>query len=181
MQEPTIRFVIPSVVSSHFHIRDGDIVADFGAGVGNFIPELSKRAGPDGRVYACEIQKNLIETLGNIALKKGNHNVHPLWCDLEQERGIKIPDGQVDVGVLINTLSLIEEKDVAIAEIARTLRSGAKLCVIDWTESFGGLGPVPEAVIVAADAIALFEQHGFTFETDFPAGAHHYGLLCRKN
>ena len=60
MQEPTIRFVIPSVVSSHFHIRDGDIVADFGAGVGNFIPELSKRAGPDGRVYACEIQKNLI-------------------------------------------------------------------------------------------------------------------------
>ena len=67
MQEPTIRFVIPSVVSSHFHIRDGDIVADFGAGVGNFIPELSKRAGPDGRVYACEIQKNLIETLGNIA------------------------------------------------------------------------------------------------------------------
>ena len=61
MQEPTTRFVIPSVVSSHFHIRDGDIVADFGAGVGNFIPELSKRAGPDGRVYACEIQKNLIE------------------------------------------------------------------------------------------------------------------------
>lgn len=174
------RFVIPSVVSSHFHIREGDVVADFGAGVGNFVSELSRRAGVEGKVYACEIQKNLIETLGAEAHKQGNHNVHPLWCDLEESNGIKITNGAVDIGLLINTLYLLEDKQTAIVEMARTLRRGAKFFVIDWTESFNGMGPTPEHVIAKDEVTGLLESNGFVFESEFPAGAHHYGLMFRK-
>lgn len=174
------RFVIPETVSSHFHIREGDTVADFGAGVGYFIPELSKRVGSSGRVYACEIQKGLVERLGAQAHASGQHNVHPLWCDLEEAGGIHIADRTVDVGVLVNTLFILEEKEAAIQEMSRTLRKGAKFFVIDWTESFGGLGPTPEQVITADTVKVLLESNGFMYESDYPAGAHHYGLAFRK-
>lgn len=180
MNTPLGRFVVPEQVASHFHIREGDSVADLGAGSGYFIPELSKRVGSSGKVYACEIQKQLVEKIGAIASTKNLHNVHPLWCDIEVSNGLKLPDAAVDIGVLVNTLFALEEKEVAVIEIGRVLRSGAKLFVIDWTESFGGLGPTPEMVIDAPAATALFEANGFVLDAEYPSGDHHYGLQFRK-
>lgn len=174
------RFVIPEVVASHFHLKEGDLVADFGAGSGFFLRTLSKAVGDNGRVYACEIQKGLVEKIGELIRAQGLGNVHPLWCDLEEVNGIKIATGELDVAILVNTLFLIEQKDLSVQEMGRTLRSGGKFFVIDWTESFGGMGPQPGAVVTAASATALFESNGFVFEREFPAGDHHYGLAFRK-
>lgn len=174
------RFVIPDVVATHFHLNEGDLVADFGAGAGFFLRALSKAVGESGRVYACEIQKGLVEKIGELVRLQFLGNVHPLWCDLEESNGIKIATGELDAAILVNTLFLIEDKNVSIQEMARTMRSGGKFFVIDWTESFGGMGPEPSAVVTAADTTALFEANGFVYEREFPAGDHHYGLAFRK-
>lgn len=174
------RFVVPEVVCSHFLLREGDIVADFGAGSGFFLSALSKAVGSTGRVFACEIQKGLVEKIGNQAHSLGLKNIHPLWCDLEEIDGIKIGTGELDVAILINTLFLIEDKETAIKEMARTLRSGGKFFVVDWTESFSGMGPHPNHVYTADMATNLLESNGFVLERDFPAGNHHYGLAFRK-
>lgn len=174
------RFVVPEVVASHFCIREGDIIADFGAGSGFFLPALSKRVGETGKVYACEIQKALVEKLGATAHAQGLTNVYPQWSDLEEPNGIKIQSESTDIAVLVNTLFLIEEKEKAVREMGRTLRRGGKFFVIDWTESFSGMGPSPEHVVSATDVKNLFESNGFIFEREFESGAHHYGLAFRK-
>lgn len=170
----------PQVVATHFHLRHDDAVADFGAGGGNFIPILSRAVGSNGRVYACEIQKNLVEKLGALIREKHLSNVRPLWSDLEAPHGTTLGDGILDAGFLINTLFQIEQKKQALEEIARTMRKGAKLFIIDWTDSFGGLGPHPKQVVMEITARALAEATGFTSERTFPAGDHHYGLACRR-
>lgn len=172
-------FVSPQMVVSHFHVKDGDVVADFGAGSGYFLPELSRRVG-HGRVYACEIQKSLVEKIGEQARHLGLSNIHPLWCDLEESYGIRIKDSAVDVGILANTLFQIEDKVGAITEMTRTIRSGGRMVVIDWADSFGGMGPAEYHIVTAKETAALLESHGFVLETEFPAGAHHYGLSFRK-
>ena len=174
------RFVDPETVVSHFHLREGDSVADFGAGSGFYIEILAKKVGYQGKVYACEIQKELVEKIGTVARQKNLTAVHPLWCDLEQEKGVKIVDGVLDVGLLINTLFQLVDKDVAVQEVWRTLRAGGKLFVVDWSDSFGGLGPQPADVFSQENAKALLEEHGFVFERTFDAGDHHYGLAFRK-
>jgi SAM-dependent methyltransferase len=118
--------------------------------------------------------------LGDTARSAGLGNVHPIWCDLEEANGIKITDGELDVGVLVNTLFMLEDKVTAVKEMARTVRQGGKFFVIDWTESFAGLGPTPDHVVDKAAATALFESNGFVLEREFPAGDHHYGLALRK-
>ena len=52
---------------------------------------------------------------------------------------------------------------------------------IDWTDSFGGLGPQPGHVVIESEATTLLTKAGFTCERTFPAGEHHYGIACRKN
>jgi ubiquinone/menaquinone biosynthesis C-methylase UbiE len=174
------RFVTPEVVSSHFHLKPGDRVADFGAGAGFFLKSLSTAVGDTGRVYACEIQKRLVEKLGEFARLNGLLNVHPLWCDLEEANGIKLQSNALDAGVLINTLFMFEQKEVALAEINRVIRPGGILYVIDWSESFGGLGPQPGFVVTKEMAINMCESARFMLETEYPAGDHHYGLAFRK-
>ncbi|MFT7507456.1 MAG: ubiquinone/menaquinone biosynthesis C-methylase UbiE [Acidimicrobiales bacterium] len=174
------RFVEPGVVSTHFHIREGDTVADFGAGSGYFVDVLADLVGKEGTVYACEIQKDLSTKLGENARQKGLTQIHSLWSDVEELGGSKIPDGVLDAAIVVNAFFQFEEKGIALQEISRTMRSGGKLFIIDWSESFGGLGPQPGHVISEADAQVLAELQGFIFERTFDTGDHHYGLALRK-
>ncbi len=170
--------MVPEVLATHFHLRPGDHVGDFGAGVGSFEPILSRLVGPTGRVYALEIQKSLVEAL--VAKSSRLGNVEAIWGDLEAMNGTKIKDGALDAAVMINCLFQVEDRSTAIREMTRTLRSGGKLFIVDWSESWGGMGPALGQVLTEADARDLIETEGLVFERSFDAGEHHYGLAFRK-
>jgi SAM-dependent methyltransferase len=173
------RFVVPEIVATHFLFKTGAVVADVGAGSGFYLKILSEMVGESGRVFACEIQKNLVEKLAEVVRIQQLPNVTPLWCDLEEPQGIKIRDGVLDGAILVNTLFQIEDKDTALTEMRRIMKTGGVLHVVDWTESFGGLGPAPNQVITMAAAIDVLESHRFFFEREYPAGDHHYGVAFK--
>lgn len=174
------RFIIPRVTATHFHLREGDKVADFGAGGGNFAAVISRLVGPQGRVYAVEIQKNLVEALEARARSERLSNVEVIWGDLEAENGTKIASGALDAVIMVNCLFQAEDKLAMMKEASRTLRSGGRFFIIDWSESWGGLGPQLGQVVNESDARAFAESAGFTFERSFDAGSRHYGLAFRK-
>lgn len=174
------RFVHPETVATHFHLRAGDTVGDFGAGTGYFAGVLSRLVGPEGRVYALEIQKVLVEKLENKVRQEKLGNIEVKWVDLEELGGSKIEDESLDAVIVVNTLFQMGDRKTAVREMARTLRHGGKLFVIDWSESWSGLGPQPDQVITESDARDMCESQGLTFERTFDAGAHHYGLAFRK-
>jgi ubiquinone/menaquinone biosynthesis C-methylase UbiE len=153
------KFADPQTIATHFHLHRGDMVADFGAGDGAYMKSLSDAVGPGGKVYLCEIQKNLVEKLGIKSRELRVHNVHPLWCDFETSGGTKLK---------------------ALGEIARVIKKGGKLFVIEWSDSFGGMGPAASHVVDETAARSFLEPAGFSVEQTFPAGDHHYGLSCRK-
>ncbi len=173
-------FMDPRAVITHFHFHPGDVVADFGAGVGHYLGTLSKTVGPSGRVYACEIQKNLVTRITARIHEERLGNVHPLWCDLEAPQGTKFRDGLLDAGMLINTLFQLEDKKAALTEVVRVIRKGGKLFIVDWSDSFSGLGPQPSQVLKKNEAKELLESSGFVYERDFPAADHHYGMAFRR-
>lgn len=174
-----IRFVIPEVVATHFHIHEGDVVADFGAGAGYFIPTLALAVGPKGKIIACEIQKNLVEKIGFVAREHGHNNVDVLWSDLEEKDGIPIKEGSLDAGILVNTFFQLEDKATAVREFRRVIRTGGVIHVIEWSESYGGIGPATKQVVDKSSLCDWFEADGFVLEREYPTGAHHYGVTFR--
>jgi ubiquinone/menaquinone biosynthesis C-methylase UbiE len=174
------KFVDPRVVVTHFHLREGDVVADLGAGSGHYMKPLADAVGSSGIVYLCEIQKNLVDALGNAARDAHLTNVRPVWCDLEKMGGSTLADNLLDAVLISNTLFQAQDKKTLLAEAARITRKGGKLFIVDWTDSFGGLGPQPKDVVLESEARSLAEEAGFSAENTFPAGEHHYGIMCRK-
>lgn len=174
------RFVQPEMVVTHFHLRAGDAVADLGAGSGFFLSSLVAAVTETGTVYACDIQRPLVEKLGELARREGWSNVQSMWCDLEEVGGVPLADGTLDVAVLVNTLFQFSDKSSALEEAYRVLRPGGKLYVVDWSESYQGLGPSTDMIVSEKTATDLAESNHFTLETTYPAGDHHYGLAFRK-
>lgn len=174
------KFIEPSIVSSHFHFKEGDVVADFGAGSGFFLKFLSEQTGSEGKVYACEIQKQLVEKIEDFIRLSGLQNVSTLWCDLEESGGIKLSDSSLDAGILVNVLFLLEQKEVAIREMRRVIKTGGTLHIIDWAVAYGGIGPSTKNFVSKEKAVALLETLGFVLDREYVAGAHHYGLAFKK-
>ena len=175
------QFVVPHTAVSHFHLRDGDRVADIGAGSGHFSFAIAHAVAPSGRVFAVEIQKSLAERIAREARAKHINNLEAVWADLESPRGVRIADGTLDAVVFANVLFQIGHRNRALLEGKRMLRSGGKLFIIDWADSFSSVGPHQDLVVTEAEAKALAQEAGFTFVRTFPAGSHHYGLAFQNH
>ena len=108
-------------------------------------------------------------------------NVEILWGDVETPGGSKLSDGAADVVIIANTLFQMHHRSAAITEAFRILKPGGKVIFIDWSDSFGGLGPRTSEVVTPAVARELFERQGFKMERELTGvGDHHYGFIVRK-
>ncbi|MEK7147518.1 MAG: methyltransferase domain-containing protein [Patescibacteria group bacterium] len=173
-------FTDPEKNLEQFDLQKGMRVADFGAGSGFYAFTAARLVGDKGKVFAVDIQKDLLTRLKKEAATKKLLNIEIVWGDLEKEGGAKLKDGSVDRAIVSNLLFQIEKKECLVREAARVLKPNGKVLVIDWTDSFGGLGPEPRAVFDKETARALFENDGFSLERTIDAGAHHYGLIFAK-
>lgn len=154
-------------------------VVDIGSGSGAYA-FAAAAAAPGGRVYAVDVQKNMLLKLKGEAARKHLRNIEILWADAEAPRGTRFADGIMQRAILSNTLFQIEHKEGLAKEVARILRKGGRLMVVDWTDSFGGLGPHPDHVITSTQAKGLFERFGFKVLKEFNAGDHHYGIIFER-
>jgi len=173
-------FANPENIIRQFQLGEGMKVADLGVGPGVYALLAAKAVGEDGTVYACDVQKELLTKVKNAAEHEGYDNVHVMWTDLEEERGTTLADGILDAVIATNVLFQIEHKEVFMKEIARILRPNGKVLLVDWQDSFNGMGPHVDHVFSKNAARTLAESVGLTFEQDIDAGEHHYGMIFRK-
>ena len=161
-------------------ISPDDIVADIGAGSGAY-SVAAGRIIRGGRVYAIEVQKNLLSRIQAAAIEAGVSNIEVLWGDVEMPNGTKLRDESITFAILSNIFFQVEDRESFFREINRVLRSGARVLLVDWSESCGGMGPDPLRVIKKETARHAFESHGFIHDEDIHAGAHHYGMIFHKS
>jgi len=161
-------------------LAPGMQVADFGSGSGFYTMAISKAVSPGGRVFAIDIQKDLLEKLKNSARQNHLTNIEVVWGDLEHLGGTKLREGSMDAVTACNLFFQVENKDGLCLEIKRILKPNGRVLVVDWASSFGGIGPQEKDVITKINMTSIFQDHGFVLDREISAGAEHYGLVFRK-
>lgn len=173
-------FSDPQKNLKQFGLSEGMHVADFGSGSGFYTLAASEMVGDTGRVYAIDIQQELLKKVKNLSTNEHRKNIEVICGDIERKGGTKLTNDSVDVVILANIFFQFEDKETPIAEAYRVLKSKGRLLFVDWADSFGGIGPQPEYIVKEDTARELLERGGFTYERNIDAGSHHYGLFFRK-
>ncbi|MCS7061805.1 MAG: methyltransferase domain-containing protein [Anaerolineae bacterium] len=101
-------------------------VLDAGCGSGIHVMEAANRVGPNGRVYALDIQAAMINITARRVEAEQAHNVFMLLAPLER---IPLPANSIDCALMISALSEVKERSVVLAEARRVLKPGGALVV----------------------------------------------------
>jgi ubiquinone/menaquinone biosynthesis C-methylase UbiE len=173
-------FSDPAHNVAQFGLRVGDLVADLGAGVGHHALALAKAVDVSGKVYAVDLQKELLKELMVRARDAGVINIVPIAADIEKPKGTGLEENSVDAVLISNALFQSSDRFAFLKEAFRILKPSGEALIIDWNESFKGMGP-SEKLLVSKDALnEIAEEVGFTFDRTIGAGDHHYGLIFKK-
>lgn len=172
-------FVQPSDVVDALEMPAGSMVADFGAGSGAYTIAAALALNGSGRVYAVDVQKDLLVRLKSTATRQGIGNVDVIWGDCEKLGGTTLRDQSVDFVIIANMLFQAPDKLAVLKEAKRVLRPGGRgrILIVDWSGSFKNMGPTREQVVTEIEAKKLAESIGCITERSIPAGTHHYGIL----
>lgn len=173
-------FSDPQKIIAQLDLQSGSRVADFGAGSGAYALAAARAVGEHGKVFAVEVQKELLSRLEREARSKHISNIEGIWGDAEEAGGTHLADGSCDAVIISNVLFQVPDKTGLAREAARVVKSRGRVLVVDWAGSFGGAGPAPGAVVSEAAARKVFESARLSFERKVDAGAHHYGIIFRK-
>ncbi|MCK4918575.1 MAG: methyltransferase domain-containing protein [Candidatus Pacebacteria bacterium] len=173
-------FTDPQNNIDQFDLLSGMHVADLGAGIGAYAVVAAKKVGPDGKINAVEVQRDLLEKIRTTAESEHIFNIKPIWGNVEKLGGSSLGNSSMDAVIVSNILFQLENKENIIKETYRILKLNRKVLLVEWMDSAGGLGPVEDKVVYSDEAKKLFMDNGFDYEKDIYAGDNHYGMIFRK-
>jgi ubiquinone/menaquinone biosynthesis C-methylase UbiE len=149
----------PDQIMDSLGIADGSHVADVGAGGGWFTVRLARRVGPNGVVWAEDVQAEMLEAVRRRAAKENLRNV-------ETRKGSAtdpmLPAGSLDAVLIVEAFQEIQSANpqLFLENVRESLKPGGRVGIVDYKKAGGGPGPDtprpdPETVVQVAQRAGL--------------------------
>jgi ubiquinone/menaquinone biosynthesis C-methylase UbiE len=157
------RWQRPQQVIESLELRAGDRVADLGAGAGYFTYRLAEAVGRTGRVFAVDVDEELLDYVAEEAAERGLGNVDVVRAAPDDPR---LPLAGVDVVFTCNTYHHLPDRSAYFARLRARLQPGGRVAIVDFRPGgwFGSGHATPAETIRAemeAAGYALLREHDF--------------------
>jgi ubiquinone/menaquinone biosynthesis C-methylase UbiE len=127
-EEERDRQLKPERVMDAVGVRPGMVVGEVGAGRGYFTVKLARRVGPDGRVFANDIDSDALAELELRCQVENLHNVLTVEGEVDDPL---LPERTLEVVFLVYTLHHIAHPVALLRNLERSLAEGALVVVLD--------------------------------------------------
>jgi ubiquinone/menaquinone biosynthesis C-methylase UbiE len=154
--EPRERFVTAGV-------KEGQVVLDYGCGIGSYTIPAAQIVGEEGLVYALDIHPLAIQAVDRRVAKEKLINVKTI----RSGRYTELPTNSVDTIILYDVLHSIHDKQALLQELYRVLKPNGRLSVLPDHMTRDEL----LEIIQARNPFLLQTQHGEVFEFNKRADA----------
>lgn len=165
----------PEKVLKEFGIREGMVVLDVGTGAGFYLPYLSKLVGEKGKVYAIDVQEEMVNYAKEKVKKLGLKNVEVLKSE---ENKIPLPDNTIDFIFMAFTFHELSEPLKFLEELKRVAKEFCYLAIIDWKKEERDKGPPPEEVYSEWEIGLILEDAGIKVGRVVEIGKYCFGVYA---
>ena len=138
-------------------IRPGMVVADVGAGTGYMSLRLAKRVGPAGKVYANDLQPEMLRRLRENAAKAGIANIETVQGE---EADPKLPPGRMDLVLLVDVYHEFSKPREMIDKIREALKPDGRLVLLEYRKEDPNVPIREEHKMTVAEVKAELEPQG---------------------
>jgi arsenite methyltransferase len=119
----------PQQVIENLDLRPGAVVADLGAGGGYFTFRLAEAVGAAGKVYAVDIDRDMIRLIADRAKRDNVANIETILAGPDDP---SLPPAGVDLILTVNTYHHIENRAAYFANLRRYFGPGGRVAIIDF-------------------------------------------------
>jgi SAM-dependent methyltransferase len=139
-------------------IQAGATVADVGAGSGYMTVKLASAVGPTGRVFATDVQPEMIEKL-TARVKAGRLlNVTPVVAATDDPR---LPEGVLDLILMVDVYHELAAPQRMLQQLKRALKPSGRLVLVEYRKEDPSIPIREEHKMSVADAKAEVEAEGY--------------------
>jgi ubiquinone/menaquinone biosynthesis C-methylase UbiE len=131
----------PELIMDALGIGEGSVVADLGAGGGWFTVRLARRVGPNGRVWAEDIQPQMIEAIDRRVQREGLKQVR---TRLGTATDPLLPKASLDAALIVDSYHEMDHPTVLLRNLAASLKPTGQVAIIEHKKDGGGPGPAME-------------------------------------
>lgn len=167
----------PDQIMDAMTIADASVVADIGAGSGWFTIRLARRVGPQGLVYAEDVQKEMINAISRRVGREGLNNVRPV---LGLKNDPRLPPQSLDAALMVDAYHEIENRVAVLSSLARALKPQGRIGVVDFRLDGTGPGPSPEERVSPDVVVKDAKEAGLRLIRQEPFLPYQYFLIFGK-
>jgi len=179
MDDPRrVEWQMPEKVLDYLLLKEGDTVADVGAGTGFFSMKFARRVGKSGLVYALDVDESMIKHMEKRAKKEGVAN---LRAQLAPFNSPGLPKGVADLIFICDTYLFFENRPEYLLRVGESLKKGGRLAIISFNYRAEIPGAPPRHMMISKEqTISEIQQAGFALEADFLFLPYQDFLVFRK-
>ena len=166
----------PHEVITALKLKAGEVIADIGAGSGYFTFRLAHHVGDTGRVYAVDVNPDLIVHLNRRIRDLKLKNVVTILCAPDDPL---LADASIDRFFICDTWHHIENHDRYLTLLKKMLKPGGEIVMIDFKKAETPMGPPMEMRIARADLLREMEVNGFRLEAEHTFLPYQYFLVFK--
>lgn len=159
------------------HLTPGMVVGDVGAGTGYFSLKIAKRVAPTGKVYANDIQPQMISKLRASAEAAGITNVVPV---LGTESNPNLPIAQLDLIIMVDVYHELSRPQRMLQQLHAALKPNGQLVLLEYRKEDLSVPIRPEHKMSLEEVKAEVEPEGYRFEKSVETLPWQHMVFFRK-
>lgn len=142
-------------------IKPGMVVADIGAGVGYYSFRIAELVGPQGKVYANDIQPEMLMLLKKRLRQRKLDNVEVV---LGTEKDPKLPPNSCDLILMVDVYHEFSQPIAMMAKIRESLKPDGRLILLEYRKEDPYVPIRPEHKMSVKEAKIEVEGDGFVLD-----------------
>jgi len=119
----------PELLLAALGLAPGMAVADVGAGTGYYAGRIAGKIGDNGRVYAVDVQPQMLALLEQNMRQRGARNVQPV---LGTATDTGLPPGAIDLALMVDVYHELSHPGEILDSVARALKPGGRLALVEY-------------------------------------------------